>query len=306
MSDRAPHRTLAIPRRSSRTSPPPEKVAYLQVLSGTAAGQIVSLEQDITVMGREPICQVVLSDPGVSRQHARLVKKSANTFVLEDLDSTNGTYLNSEAVTAHSLKDGDRFELGNSVHLKFGLQSSDEVNLAIRLYENATRDGLTRTLNRSSFFEQGYQEISFCKRQNRSFIFIMLDVDHFKNVNDTYGHVTGDAVLRQLANCLRENTRVEDIIGRYGGEEFAVVLRNPNRPAAREMAERLRHNIEVSTIGAPHSEGNVELVVTVSLGVATWKPGESLEELIARADAALYQAKLGGRNRVAMAADEGD
>ena len=304
MSDILPPRTLAVPRRSS-PSLPLEKVPYLQVLSGTAAGQILCLEQETTVLGRDPSCQLVLDDPGVSRQHARLVMKAAQVFELEDLGSTNGTYLNSEAVTAQEVKDGDRLELADSVHLKFGLQTSDEVNLAIRLYENATRDSLTRTLNRSCFFEQGNQEIALCRRQKRNrFTLVMLDVDFFKKVNDIYGHPAGDMALRHLANCLRESTRLEDVVGRYGGEEFAIMLRNIPPPEARDTAERLRQTVEKSSFRAAQGEAEVEIKITVSLGVATWKPEESLEELLARADAALYQAKHGGRNQVVTAADD--
>jgi len=192
-------------------------------------------------------------------------------------------------------------ELGETTSLKFGKSSLEELELAEKLYDCATRDSLTRALNRGSLLERLDQEIAYCSRHGRQLSVLMLDVDHFKKINDTYGHPVGDAVLRFLAEQLRRHMRLEDVLGRYGGEEFCLLLRQSPGPVARETAERLRCFVEQSLLHHPVEGEALSLKVTISLGVASFQPGDSGESLIQRADAALYQAKAAGRNRVEVA-----
>jgi diguanylate cyclase (GGDEF)-like protein/PAS domain S-box-containing protein len=163
-----------------------------------------------------------------------------------------------------------------------------------RLREMATTDSLTGILNRRRFLELAADELERARRYQRDTALIMFDVDHFKQVNDSQGHAAGDQVLRGLTATARETLRGADILGRIGGEEFAVLLPETDLPAASRAAERLRRaaeSMELLTDGGPFA-------VTVSLGVVLLNPGETLEDLLKRADQALYRAKQGGRNRV--------
>ncbi len=288
-----------------------ERLPCLQVLSGSSAGLLYRLAQPL-VIGRDPASDVPIDDPGVSWRHARLTPDTEQVF-LEDLDSTNGTYVGNDPVTRQHLADGDVIVLGPSALVKFGYLPSEEIELASRLYRSATRDHLTGTLNRGSFLERLLQEVSLSQRdshpaeperrqldpeEDTHFSVLMIDVDHFKRINDTYGHPAGDSVLRRLAELLGSGCRFEDVVGRYGGEEFVVLCRNIGPRGAMELAERLRVLVESETFWVPHGEDESELFVTISLGVAAWQPGLTPEQLVSHADEALYQAKAKGRNRV--------
>jgi two-component system cell cycle response regulator len=287
--------TQSVARRRS-LSQDGSQIAYLQVLSGQQAGFIVRLDSYGLLMGRASDCQLMLEEPGISRTHARISWEQGD-FWLEDLQSTNGTFLNDREVGRHRLCFGDRIELGETTSLKFDQASQDELDLAEKLYDCATRDSLTRALNRGSLVERLQQEIAYCQRHKRQLSLVMLDVDYFKKVNDTFGHPAGDFVLRFLAEQLRRHLRLEDVLGRYGGEEFALLLRQTALPQALETAERLRAAVQACR---PQFE-EVEIPFTISLGVAALQSEDTLEALLSRSDAALYEAKRAGRNRVMSA-----
>jgi diguanylate cyclase (GGDEF)-like protein len=169
-----------------------------------------------------------------------------------------------------------------------------------RLFEEVQRmartDDLTGTLNRRHFFAVAGRELSRAARYGRPLSAAMLDVDRFKRVNDTYGHAVGDEVLREVARRVIESVRSVDLVGRYGGEEFALLLpETEGSTAARNVAERVRRCVEAAPVAT--SAGPVP--VTVSVGVACRAPGpDGIETLLDRADQALLRAKQGGRNRV--------
>lgn len=165
----------------------------------------------------------------------------------------------------------------------------------------ARTDGLTGLDNRRYFMEQANQEFRRTQRQGRPLSVIMMDVDHFKRVNDTYGHQVGDRVLEGIARVLRGGVRDADLVGRLGGEEFALILPETDAAAAREMAERLCKAASGWRGKAPAVDPSLQ--VTCSFGVATWQPGTSnpLEYVFRLADEALYKAKQQGRNRVVQA-----
>jgi diguanylate cyclase (GGDEF)-like protein len=173
-----------------------------------------------------------------------------------------------------------------------------------RLFEEVQRlaitDGLTCTYNRRHFFELAERELERARRYGHAVSAIMLDIDHFKQVNDTYGHAIGDQVLRTVVKRCCENTRSVDILGRYGGEEFAIILPTTDLPTAHTVAERLRRCIADTPI--PTEQG--DLTITISLGVASSVQCDGHDEdvafLLNRADAAMYAAKQAGRNRVAV------
>lgn len=166
-----------------------------------------------------------------------------------------------------------------------------------KLEKLASTDTLTKLYNRRFFYENAIKTIEYAKRQNHALSLIMLDIDHFKNVNDTYGHGAGDEVLQELAQIMRNLQRKSDIIVRLGGEEFAILLPDTSKEQAFEVAQKLRQTIEKSQVFL--SDGNI-IHFTVSLGVSSVQTGEEtdIEAALSRADKALYRVKESGRNNV--------
>ncbi len=160
-----------------------------------------------------------------------------------------------------------------------------------RLQESAVTDSLTHLYNHRHIIERLQEHVSSSERYQRNLSVVMFDIDFFKKVNDTYGHPFGDEVLEQVSSTLREMIRAVDIAGRYGGEEFLVVMPETSLAEAIGISERIRLAMEELTWKHP-------LTVTISAGVAMWKKGETASELIARADVLLYEAKQSGRNQV--------
>lgn len=158
----------------------------------------------------------------------------------------------------------------------------------------STTDALTGLCNRRSLLERAEQEISRAQRHGAPLSMLVLDMDHFKEINDRQGHAEGDRVLVRLADCLRGELRASDPAGRLGGEEFAVVLPDSPLDGALQVAERIRRCVETPREARPPC-------ATVSIGVAELLPGESLDDLLRRADRALYEAKATGRNRIVAA-----
>jgi len=168
------------------------------------------------------------------------------------------------------------------------------------LEEQATTDGLTGLVNHRTFQERFTTMLGRADRHELAVSLLLTDIDHFKKINDTYGHPTGDEVLRRVAAILKASARKIDIVARYGGEEFALVLEGTDRAGARQLAERIRQEVEQQSF--PSSKG--AFGATLSIGVASY-PDDSREkpEIIARADQSLYAAKHGGRNRTVCFSD---
>lgn len=251
------------------------------------------------VFGRGEDCSARIDDPSLSRRHAR-VQRVGGSYVLEDLDSTNGTTVNGTPITSRKLRDGDRIELGPYVLLSCRLQDELEQEASKRLYESAVRDALTNVHNRRYFDERLVAEFAFAVRHKSSLCVLVVDADHFKSVNDTYGHPIGDEVLKTMASQMKRVIRAEDLVARYGGEEFCVLTRGIDNLASMVLAERLRRMIEQASVYA----GGHEVKVTASIGVATMTSDYTYPDvraLLAAADDALYQAKRQGRNRAVHA-----
>lgn len=162
----------------------------------------------------------------------------------------------------------------------------------------ATQDFLTGLLNRRETFHRLDEELQRSRRLATPFSVLLLDLDHFKQVNDVHGHSAGDLVLQAVAAALRQGVRPYDLCCRYGGEEFLVILPETALEAAAGIAERLRHDIENLKIAVTKK---TDLRITASIGAATLVGNESIDQLIARADEAMYNAKASGRNRVSLA-----
>jgi diguanylate cyclase (GGDEF)-like protein len=269
----------------------------LKVLSGLNAGQVFNLERDETFIGRGRDAHVHIDDAGISRKHARVVRVEGPRYLVEDLASTNGVFVNGRKVDRVDLVDGDRVQVGPNLVLRFSLTAADEEALARKLYEGSTRDGLTRLYNRKHASERLAAEVAYAHRHGTAFSFVLFDLDHFKRVNDTYGHSAGDLVLRIVAAQVQKAVRVEDVLARYGGEEFVVLVRGIEHESVRSMAQRIRRGVEGLSI--PWEARTLK--ATVSVGVASLSecgPKAKAEALVALADERLYLAKAGGRNRV--------
>ena len=172
------------------------------------------------------------------------------------------------------------------------------------LKRRADRDGLTGLFNRRSFDARLDQELKRHMRHKEGFVLLMADLDHFKRVNDTFGHLAGDAALRHVSHCLESGLRSTDFLARYGGEEFAIILPHTGQSQAWMLAERLRRRLA----GAELRYGGQAIPVTVSMGLATFVPGQAATpaSLISQADQALYAAKNSGRNRVSISTTRED
>ena len=293
-------------RRSDKTSVTPPRSeategrkAFLLVLAGPQVGERFDLTVGSAhVIGRVDGSDVLLRDDGISRRHARITLGTGEAL-LEDLGSSNGSYVNGQLVTSQVICDGDRIQVGASTTLKFVYSDAMEVDYQSRLAEGALIDHLTGLSNRRSFMSRLSAELSLAIRHGRSLALLMLDIDRFKTVNDTHGHLAGDETLKTVARVLERTARNEDVVARFGGEEFVVMARETNVADARALAERIRKAVEDSV---SHYE-SAAIRVTASLGVAVcgrepFQAGASELRLLEAADAALRHAKESGRNAV--------
>ncbi len=270
---------------------------YLIVLNGTNVGEMFRVGKDEVVIGRSKKADIVLLDDGISRQHCRIVKLPGGEAFIEDLDSTNGTYINGTQIKSHILKDGDKIQVGSTTILKFSYHDALEEEFQRKLYESALRDGLTKIYNKRYFSERIESEFAYAIRHQISLSLFMMDIDHFKSVNDTYGHLAGDAVLSEPAQRIQNGIRSEDVFARYGGEEFALISRGITEEHAILLGERLRRIVADRPFDLPDG---TKLTVTISIGVAALPLPDinSSQDLVDAADRALYEAKHQGRNRV--------
>jgi two-component system cell cycle response regulator len=271
--------------------------AYLVVLAGASVGEMYKIDTEKTVIGRGQKAQIRLLDDGISREHAQVVIEGNRVF-LQDLGSTNGTFCNGIKVDRKELADGDKILVGSTTILKFTYHDNLDEIFQKQMYESALRDGLTKAFNKKYFTDRLESELTFALRHGSALSLVMFDIDHFKKVNDTYGHQAGDYVLTELSMLLTTTLRAEDVFARYGGEEFAVICRGIDASHAQVVAERMRKAVEKHRFV---HEATV-IPITISVGIAGMPDPavKDASDLVARADKALYQSKHGGRNRVTL------
>jgi diguanylate cyclase (GGDEF)-like protein len=294
------------------TIPGPEPVAdsgtlapallYLIVVRGGIPGTMLRLAQCASSIGRSAENTFQLHDATVSRRHAVISIDAAGKAWIMDLGSTNGTFVDGERIplqTPIRMEDGSRIQLGSSTLLKYLKLDPCEEGFQREMFERSVRDNLTGLYNRGYFLGQVGPLAEINSMCELGLAVILVDIDHFKLVNDNYGHDVGDQVLREVADVLRNSTRPEDLVARYGGEEFILALPSSSLEQAFERAERIR-----TQLSCRHLDPTGSCVpVTASLGVS-FSPAprpDDLTNLISAADEALYEAKHAGRNRVVTA-----
>ena len=298
---------------STSTGPDTQPGCLLQIHPVAMHGGLIRLSEEEIVVGRDDTCGLPIRDRSASRRHAAISHVQTDAYV-RDLGSTNGTWVNDIRTgdEPFRLVAGDRVRFGTHV-FKYLSANDIETQYHAAAYAMMTRDGSTGTLNKQSLFDHFDREISRALHRRRALSLILLDVDYFKSVNDRYGHLAGDEVLRELCAKIHGKVSDEVLFARFGGEEFAILLPEETCESAGEVAEGFRRVIEETefdTCGGP-------IRVTVSLGVAEMEEvmhlvdlddsrrrrserfrNELRSEMLECCDQRLYRAKTAGRNRV--------
>jgi len=275
------------------TERPSAKEACLVVIYGSELGKKYNLNSSSLVIGRSSKCDIQTDKESISRNHSKIVN-TGKSILVRDLGSTNGTYVNDEPIDEYVLRDGDLIKIGRTI-FKFLTGGNIENAYHEEIYRLTTIDGLTQIFNKRYFLETLEREIARSQRYRRALSLVMFDIDHFKKINDSFGHLAGDYVLKHLASTVKTKIRREDLFARYGGEEFAIVLPEIDGGNSRAFAEKIRQIVEREDFRFE----NAKIQVTISMGVGSIDDElTDAAALIKRADDRLYEAKTSGRNRV--------
>ncbi len=269
-------------------------VACLVQIYGKDIGRKYQLDEQQMTIGRGPDNGVIVDMDNVSRHHCSVTVTEQGHFI-EDMGSTNGTFVNDiEVMSKQGLRNGDFIKVGGVIFKFIGGDNIEQLYYE-EIYRMAIIDGLTQAYNKRYLLEFIEREMSRCKRYQRPLSIMMFDLDHFKRINDDYGHLAGDFVLKRMSDLVQTHAvRKEECFARYGGEEFALVLPDTELERAAIAAEKVRELISAERF---EFEDNV-IPVSTSIGVALMQGSDTPETFIARADACLYDAKRNGRNRV--------
>jgi len=257
-------------------------------------GKRFVLEREVFSLGRGQENTIVLDNDSVSRRHCRIEKRNAAWYVC-DLDSTNGTYVNDELVKEYQLRRGDQVKIGDTI-VKYLTGSDMEAQYHETIHEMAIKDGLTNVHNKRYLLETLEREIPRALRHARPLTAVLFDIDFFKKVNDSFGHLAGDYVLKEFATLVKLRLRPDDVFGRYGGEEFCAILPETPVVGGGAIADDLRRRIEEKRFVF---EGQ-SIPITSSMGCAELVSGMDATAFLKAADEKLYQAKRSGRNRVCL------
>lgn len=262
---------------------------------GLNLGRKYDLLSEVVTVGRDPENSIVVESDSVSRRHCRIEKANEDWYIV-DLGSTNGTYVNDILIQPRArLSSGQFIKIGDSI---FKYLNGDNIESAYHeeIYRTVVTDGLTQVANKRALGDFLEREVARSRRHNRTLTVLMMDLDHFKLINDTHGHLTGDVVLKELAGIVKNRIRKDELFARYGGEEFVCVLPETGLNSAKLLAEDIREAIEAHSI---NFEGQ-EIRVTVSIGAVEFDGKKHLTsaDLLMEADRNLYIAKNNGRNCV--------
>jgi diguanylate cyclase (GGDEF)-like protein len=266
--------------------------------TGPLMGQRYPLSAGPVLIGRNDDCQVPNPDASVSRHHARIELRDDGRYHVTDLGSTNKTFINNTALADGALADGDYLRIGNCIY-RFLASGNLEAEYHEEIYRLTVLDGLTGVPNRRYFQEFVEREVARAVRHERPLALALMDIDHFKQVNDRLGHLAGDLTLRQVAATAAAVVRRDELFARYGGEEFALVLPESDGPAAAAACERVRQAVAAHEF--VFNKQPYKVTVSIGIGVLAGDGPATAAELVRRADAMLYRAKADGRNRVCAA-----
>lgn len=268
---------------------------YLTVLRGAIPGRLYRIRPGRTVLGRGNDCGFQVSDPSVSRHHLEFLL-GRDEVTVNDLASTNGSLLNGERFDSRTLHDGDKLQVGPALVVRFNFKDVVDEQFERNQFDAMTRDGLTGCFNRLYFDTELARELMMSRTTGLPMAVAMVDLDHFKAVNDVWGHGAGDQLLQEVAQIIRYSLRAYDIVARYGGEEFAIVMRGTDLNVARACLDRVRESVAARRFAiGPSGVG-----LAVSIGVASSDEDANCDDamLMTVADMRMYVAKRDGRNRV--------
>ncbi|HEX8708454.1 MAG TPA: GGDEF domain-containing protein [Pyrinomonadaceae bacterium] len=283
-----------------------ERRPALVFMRGELLAVPIPLERDEVILGRALEADVRVNDARASRLHARIntehdAESGETRYRITDLGSTNGTLVNGQLITDVLLQDGDKVLIGEHL-LRFDMLDEIDREFQQQIHRLLVHDELTGLLTSKSFFSELRREASRSEFEARPFCVLMMDIDHFKEVNDTYGHLVGNQTLEEIGGVIMRSLRAGDVAARFGGEEFAAFLLDAQYAQGIVAAERVRAGVEEHAFpatrrGAPGGEQTHH--ITISIGVASF-PDDAHDtlELVELADSALYRAKRNGRNRV--------
>ncbi len=260
----------------------------------TLLGRRFVLDTSPIRIGRGAENHIVLEGDSVSRRHAHFEQRSGAWWCVDD-GSTNGSYVNDDQIMREArLGNGDRIKIGPTI-FKFLSGQDVEAQYHEEIYRMTIIDGLTQVHVKRYLLEALDKELMRARRHVRELSFLMIDIDHFKKINDVHGHLAGDYVLKEVAKHMQQRIRRDEVLARYGGEEFAIILPETNLEGGLALAEGLREKIEQSRFVF---QGET-IRVTISAGAAMLDEADRAStDLIRRADEKLYEAKRAGRNRV--------
>lgn len=295
--------------RSGIVAPPSltKEHAGLVVIQGREIGRGYRLRRSESILGRGEDAGLHILDELVSRRHASLTvswdsEAKIQRVFITDLGSTNKTYVNGDPIGRVELSEGDKIRVGDTV-LKFVLQDDLDARFHEEIRNRIAYDQLTGLLSKESLYVTLQFDLDRCARYGLPLTLLMMDLDHFKQVNDTFGHLMGSHVLSQVGRLIQQGFRSTDVSARYGGEEFLAYLSEIPANEGVRVAGRVRSAIESHSFTRREESGrDVTVRITISIGVSEFpRNGRTVEALVASADAALYGAKADGRNRVRRA-----
>jgi diguanylate cyclase (GGDEF)-like protein len=283
-----------------------ERRPALVFLRGELLAVPIPLEREQVTLGRALEADIRINDSRASRLHARITTErdepSGNPrYCLTDLGSTNGTILNGKPIERAFLQDGDKFEVGDQL-IRFEMLDEIDREFQQQIHRLLVHDELTGLLTSKSFFSELRREAARAEAESMPFCVLMMDIDHFKDVNDTYGHLVGSETLEEVGAVIKKSLRAGDVGARFGGEEFAAFLLDADYAQGMIAAERVRSAIEKHAFPAARRSAGGEQPthhITISVGVASF-PNDARDpiQLVEMADSALYRAKRNGRNQV--------
>lgn len=293
------HSTSRFERLSSVVNPQNDEMGacLVRIYPPSIGEGIIKLPLGDVIFGRHKECDVVLDDPAVSRQHSCIIYGESG-YKIMDLGSSNTTIVNDKSIKKNVLlKDGDMVRIGHMV-FKYLSSNNIERHYHEEIYSMMITDGLTDIPNKRYFMEMLEREFNRARRHRRPLCLLMFDIDHFKVINDTHGHLAGDIILRDLCRRIAPIIRKEEVFARFGGEEFAIVLSETRRDKARVLGDKVLDLVGTECFKVE----DIEIPVTISIGIAELDVGNhrSPNDLVEAADRKLYAAKENGRNCVVI------